>query len=75
MECVVDLGDGRYTRRSWACTGGRGESGGLFDGTPGSGNIAGKIRDTLCDRYTDPGIYGGSFTCDGRKKAGVISGI
>ena len=40
-----------------------------------SGNIAAKIRDTLCDRYTDPGIYGGSFTCDGRKKAGVISGI
>ena len=33
------------------------ESGGLFDGTPGSGNIAGKIRDALCDRYTDSGIY------------------
>ena len=57
MEGVVDLGDGRYTGKPCSRTGGRGESGGLFDGTPGGGNIAGKIRDALCDRYTDSGIY------------------
>ncbi len=73
MEGVIDLGDGRYTGRSCACTGGRGESVGLFDGTPGSGNIAGKIRDALCDRYTDSGIYENSVECNRRKKAGSIS--
>ena len=30
MEGVVDLGDGRYTGKPCSCTGGRGESGGLF---------------------------------------------
>ena len=50
-------------------TGGRGESGGLFDGTPGGGNIAGKIRDALCDRYTDSGIYENSVECNRRKKS------
>lgn len=68
MEGVVDLGDGRYTGKPCSRTGGRGESGGLFDGTPGGGNIAGKIRDALCDRYTDSGIYENSVECNRRKK-------
>ena len=68
-----NLGDGRYTGKPCSCTGGRGESGGLFDGTPGGGNIAGKIRDALCDRYTDSGIYENSVECNRRKKAGSIS--
>ena len=40
----------------------------------GGGNIAGKIRDALCDRYTDSGIYENSVECNGREKAGSISG-
>ena len=74
MEGVVDLGDGRYTGKPCSCTGGRGESGGVFYRTPGSGNIAGKIRDALCDRYTDSGIYENSVECNGREKACSISG-
>ena len=74
MEGSVDLGDGRYTGKPCSCTGGRDESGGLFDGTPGGGNIAGNIRDALCDRYTDSGIYENSVECNGREKAGSISG-
>lgn len=35
--------------------------------------LQGEVRDTLCDRDTDPGIYEESFECNRRKKAGSIS--
>ena len=34
-----------------------------------AGNIAGKIRDALCDWDTDSGIYENSVECNRRKKS------
>lgn len=39
-----------------------------FCGTLGGQSITGEVRDTLCDRDTDPGIYEESFECNRRKK-------